>query len=169
MRTNRRTILLTALLAMGMAGCATLGAVLQPPRFSAVEGRDAELRILGPSADRPLGGAGVRIWARVENPNSVGLTLSRLAGILVVENARAADVDFPLGLPLTAAADTIIPLDLTLNFADLPGLAEVLVQAVGRNNVAYRLDGTLTVDAGILGQPSFGPTTWVAGNMRVFR
>lgn len=169
MNRARSATLVAAIVGVGLSGCATLGAVIQPPRFSAVEGQQAELRLLGPSADRPLGGAGVRIWARVENPNAVGLTLSRLAGSLVLEGARSANVDFPLGMPLTAAADTIVPLDVTLSFSDVPALAELLVQAVGRNNVAYRLDGTLSVDAGLLGQPSFGPSTWVTGNMRVFR
>lgn len=166
----QRTILSLATTAtLSLSGCATLGEILQPPRFSVVEGRDAELRLLGPGADRPIGGAAVRIWTRVQNPNSFGLTLSRLAGDLALEGTRAAGVDFPLGVPLTAAADTIIPLDVTLSFSDLPALAEVLTRAVGRNNVAYRLDGTLSVDAGLLGQPTFGPTTWVAGQMRVFR
>jgi hypothetical protein len=167
---TKHTILgLATLATLGLSGCATLGEVLQPPRFSVVEGREAELRLLAPGAGSPLGGAAIRIWTRVENPNAFGVTLSRLAGDLALEGTRAAGVDFPLGLPLTAAADTVVPLDVTLSFSDLPQLAEVLTRAIGRNHVAYRLDGTLSVDAGLLGQPTFGPTTWVAGQMRVFR
>jgi hypothetical protein len=157
--------------AVGSSGCATLGGALQiqPPRMSVVAERPAELRILGPSADRPLGGVAVRLWAHVENPNPLGIQLTRFAGHLALEGTRTAAVDFPLGIPLTASADTIVPFDLALSFSDMPALAEMLGRAVGRNNVAYRLQGTVAVDAGLLGQPSFGPSTWLAGDMRVFR
>jgi hypothetical protein len=69
-----------------------------------VEGREAELRVIGPSATGPLGGAALRIWTRVQNPNAFGLTLSALQGSLFLEGKRAGDVSFPLGLPLTATA-----------------------------------------------------------------
>lgn len=169
MNTGRWVTATAAVLILGASGCATLGEVLQPPRFSTVNGRPAELRLLGPSVDQPLGGAAIRIWARVENPNAIGITLSRLAGNLALEGTRAAGVDFPLGLPLTAAADTVVPLDVSLSFRDVPALADVIARAIGRNEVAYSLDGTLSVDAGLLGQPTFGPTTWLAGRMQVFR
>jgi hypothetical protein len=169
MYARRRILGLATVATLGLSGCATLGELMQAPRFSVVEGRDAELRLLGPGTGRPMGGAAIRIWTRVQNPNAFGVTLSRLAGELALEGTRAAGVDFPLGLPLSAAADTIVPLDVTLSFSDLPQLADVLTRAVGRNHVAYRLDGTLAVDAGLLGQPTFGPTTWVAGQMAIFR
>ena len=74
-----------------------------------------------------------------------------------------------LGLPLSAAGDTIIPLDVNISFSDLPGLVDVAQRIVTRNMVAYRLDGTLTVDAAPFGQPSFGPSTWISGESRVIR
>jgi hypothetical protein len=160
---------LTAALLVG--GCASLGLgdVIQPPRLSAVDGREAELRLAAPTANRPLGGATLRIWTRVENPNSFGLTLAALAGNLFLENERAADVQLPFGLPLTARADTIIPIDITIGFADVPGLVGVAERILSQNRIAYRLDGTLTVDAQPFGQPSFGPSTWLQGESRVMR
>lgn len=154
-----------------LGGCAALGldTVIQPPRFSTVPDRPAELRLVGPSASRPLGGAQVRLWARIENPNAFGLTLAALRGNLFLENARAADVNFPLGLPLLASGDTIIPLDVGISFSDLGDLAGAAQRIVTQNLVAYRLDGTITVDAGAFGQPSFGPTTWLQGETRVVR
>lgn len=154
-----------------VAGCAGLGleSVIQPPRFQQADGRQTELRLLAPSTSRPLGGASLRIWARVENPNAFGLTLGVLAGNLFLEGTRAADVNFPLGLPLLAGADTIIPLDVNLSFSDLPGLADVVQRAVTRNSVAYRVDGTIGVDAGPLGQPTLGPTTWLRGESVIVR
>lgn len=152
-----------------LGSCATLSQIVQPPRFSVASGRDTQLELLGPSSSRPLGGARLRIWARVENPNAFGLTLAALRGNIFLEDTRAGDVNFPLGLPLGATGDTIIPLDVNISFSDLPGLVDVAQRIVTRNMVAYRLDGTLTVDAAPFGQPSFGPTTWIQGESRVLR
>ncbi|MHB1170347.1 MAG: LEA type 2 family protein [Longimicrobiales bacterium] len=158
-------------MALLLASCAQLGlsAIVQPPRFSTVSGRDAEIRLLGPSAGRPLGGAAVRIYAHVENPNTFGLNLTRLAGDLFLEDTRAADVSFPLGLPLTAQQDTVIPIEIALSFSELGDLADVVSRVFTSNQVDYRLDGTLSIDAGALGEPSFGPQTWLQGSARVFR
>jgi hypothetical protein len=120
------------------ASCASLGSLanlVQPPRFEQDPDRPAEVRLLSPSFDQPLGGAGVRIWAKVTNPNPFGLTLSALKGTLLVEGTRAATGDFPLGLPLTAGQDSVVPLELAISFADLPGLAGVLRQA-GRSGTS---------------------------------
>lgn len=152
-----------------LAACATLGALIQPPTFDRVAGRDSELRLLGPSTSRPLGGAGVRVWARVGNPNAFGLTLSRLAGNLLLEGQQAATVDLPLGLPLVAQGDTIVPIDLNISFADVPGLANALRSAVTGNAISYSLVGNVVVDGGPLGDASFGPSTLLTGDLRVLR
>lgn len=143
-----------------------LRAFVQPPRFEEARDRPAEIRLLGPGANRPLGGAGVRIWASVTNPNAFGFTLSRLRGQLFLEDSRATEIDLPLGLPLTAGATETFPIDLSVSFADLPGLADVIRRAIGRQPIAYRVDGTIGVDAGRYGQPEFGPLTWLRGEIR---
>ena len=112
-----------------------LSAIVQPPRFTTASGRNAEIRLLGPSASRPLGGAAIRIWAHVENPNTFGLNLTRLAGDLFLSDTRAADVSFPLGLPLTAQQDTIIPIEIALSFSELEGLADVVRRVLSSNKV----------------------------------
>ena len=152
------------------SGCAALGdlrSLIQPPRFEQVPGRRAEIRLLGPSVSQPIGGAGVRLWARVSNPNPFGLTLGTLRGTLHLENARAADVEFPLGLPLRASESSEIPIDLSVSFSDLPGLADVIRRAANRDPLVYRLDGTIGVDAGQLGRPTFGPMTILQGETAV--
>lgn len=151
------------------AGCATIGQLVQPPTFSTSSTRASQLQLLAPSLSRPLGGASIRVWARVQNPNAFGLTLSRLAGDLRLEGEHAAEVDLPLGLPLPAQRDTVIPIDLNVSFSELPDLARALRDAVTRNAVAYQLVGTLAVDAGPLGQPSFGPSTWLNGQLQIVR
>jgi hypothetical protein len=170
MRTGTiRTLGFVAAAALSLGSCATLSQIVQPPQFTVAEGRDTQLRLLGPSSSRPLGGATLRIWTRVQNPNAFGLTLAALRGNVFLEDTRAGEVNFPLGLPLSATGDTIIPLDINISFSDLPGLVDVAQRIVTRNMVAYRLDGTVTVDAAPFGQPSFGPSTWIRGESRVIR
>lgn len=106
----------------------------------------------------------MRLWTRVSNPNPFGLTLGTLNGTLYLEERRAADAEFPLGLPLSARGETTIPIDLSISFSDLPGLADVVRRAAGREPLAYRLEGTIGVDAGRLGNPVFGPMTLLRGN-----
>jgi hypothetical protein len=149
--------------------CASLGplaGLVRAPRFEQVPGQPAELRLTGPTLARPLGGANVRLWTRVTNPNPFGLTLSTLTGTLLLEEARAATADFPLGLPLDAGGASTIPIDLSVDFRDVPGLGDVIRRAAGREPIAYTLEGTIGVDAGRFGTPVFGPMTIVRGTVR---
>ena len=169
MKAIRRSAL--ALLALAaLSGCASLGQLgLQAPEFH-VDGRQqAQLRLLGPGPGRPSGGAAVRLYARVRNPNPVGLTLSALAGTLQLQGRDAAQVSFPLGVPLQGGAETVIPLDIMVSFDDIPNLATTVFRAVTGQSINYRLNGTVGVDAGVLGQPTFGPMTLLAGDVRVTR
>lgn len=170
MMQKRKPFLLLAVTLL-LAGCATVAELIrvEPPRFQAAEGRRSELRLLGPSQQRPLGGAAIRIWARVQNPNAFGLTLSTVEGDLLLEGARAAAVDLPLGLPLRAHQDTVVPIDLAVSFADVPGLADAAVRLLTERTVEYRLDGRFGVDAGAFGRPTFGPTTLLRGELDVRR
>ncbi|MDX1661793.1 MAG: LEA type 2 family protein [Gemmatimonadota bacterium] len=167
-RTRRWTTTVTILAALALAGCATLETLgVTPLRFEEAEDRSTRLRIVGPTAGDPLGGASIRIWAEVENPNGFGLTLTRLAGDLFVEDSESIAVDFPLGLPLAARQDTVIPLDVSIGFDDLPSLGRAARAAIAGESLTYRLDGSFTVDAGAWGQPRFGPLTLLSGEMRV--
>lgn len=153
-------------------GCASLnglGSLVQAPRFTAAEGREAEIVLRGPSRDFPLGGAAVRLHARVFNPNPFGLRLSTLVGDLFLDGTRAAAVDFPLGLQLIANDEAEIPIDLAIGFDDVPRLAQVVGRALSGSSMGYRLDGRIGVDAGPLGRPTFGPMTVLAGDVRVRR
>lgn len=165
----RRKLILLGILAFVASACAgleQLRGLVQAPKFEQEPGRQAEIRLIGPSVSQPAGGAGVRLWTRVTNPNPFSLTLGTLRGTLHLEDSRAADVDFPLGLPLRAGSDATIPIDLSISFSDLPGLANVVRRAVSRQPLAYRLEGTVGVDAGQLGQPTFGPMTLLTGEVR---
>ena len=154
-----------------LPGCATLGAlgsIIRPLEIDAAPGRPAELRLGSGRLGLPEA-ATLRLWARVHNPNSFGLTLSAIDGSVYLEDTRAASVDFPLGLPLQPGLEEIIPLDVSLRLSDLPGLGGVLGRAVSGDPLAYRLEGRFSVDAGALGQPTFGPATLLRGEVRPFR
>ena len=152
-----------------VAGCAELNqlaALVRAPQFEQAPDHQAEIRVMGAGSGLPIGGAGVRLWAKVTNPNPFNLTLGTLKGTLYLEDSRAADVDFPFGLPLSAGGDTTVPIDLTVSFSNLPGLADTIRRAISRQPLAYRLEGTIGVDAGRLGQPIFGPMTLLRGEVR---
>lgn len=163
-----RRLCCASLAALVLSGCAhldRLGAFVQPPRFEQARDRPAELRLIGRRPDLPLGGAGIRLWTTVTNPNAFGLTLGTLSGTLYLEGTHAAEADFPLGLRLNPGEGSTVPIDLSISFADLPGLADVIRRAANRQPLAYRFDGTIGVDAGALGHPVFGPMTLLNGTV----
>jgi hypothetical protein len=162
-------LIIAGLLTLSVTSCAALEnlrAFVQAPKFEEAPGQRAEIRLHGPTSSDPLGGAAIRLWTKVSNPNAFGFTLGTLRGTLNIEDSRAANVDFPLGLPLRAGEQTVVPIDLSVSFSDLPGLANVVRRAANRQPLAYHLDGTIGVDAGQLGQPVFGPMTLLRGEMR---
>jgi len=162
-------VVITVALSLTLAACATLEQLrqlVQPPRFAESADHSAEIRLLGPGVNRPLGGASVRLWASVRNPNRFGFTLSTLRGSLFLQDSRASEIDLPLGLPLSAGATETFPIDFSISFADLPGLVDAIRRAIGGQSIAYRFDGTVGVDASPYGRPEFGPMTILRGNVR---
>jgi hypothetical protein len=154
-------------LIIGAAGCATLGQlaqIVQPPRFRQADNHPAEIRLVAPSVRNRVGAAG-----EVTNPNAFGFTLSTVNATLALEGSHAATGDFPLGLPLHAGQQSVVPLDLTINFSDMPGLAGVARQIAAGGAIDYQLDGTIGIDAGRLGTPTLGPMPLTRGELRVMR
>ena len=152
-----------AVIVASSAGCAALQqlqAFIQPPRFEQDDQSRSEIRLRGTS------GASVRIWTRVQNPNSFGVTLGTLRGTLHLEGSRAATVDFPFGLPLQARGEEIVPIDISVDFRDVPGLGQAISRAISRQPIAFELDGTIGIEAGRLGMQTLGPMTWLRGEIR---
>jgi len=164
----KRAAILVSLVLLG--GCLELGKIagglVLPPRFAEARDRQAEFRLLPISRDRVLGGAGIRLWATVTNPNPFGFTLSTLRGTLFLDDTKTATTDFPLGLTLVAGGESTVPIELSISFAELPGLRDVIRRAIDREPVAYHLDGTIAVQAGQFGTPVFGPMTLLRGTVR---
>ena len=166
MRNFRRSAVRAVVLAAivwSMPGCTALQQLqqfIQPPRFVQDDQSRSEIRLRG------ITGADVRIWTRVSNPNSFGLTLGTLQGTLHLEGSRAATVDFPLGLPLQPQSEEIVPIDISVDFRDVPGLGNAIARAVARQPIAFEIEGTVGVSAGRLGEQRLGPMTWLRGELR---
>jgi len=171
-RNSRARIALVVLVSViattgACAGLANLQQIIRPPRFEQAPGQPAELRLLGPTATSPLGGAGVRVWLQVRNPNPFGFTLSTIDADLMLEGNHAASGSFPLGLPLNAGQQSVVPLDLSISFADVPALSRSIGRLATGGTAAYQLDGTVGIDAGRFGTPTFGPMTLTTGQLQV--
>jgi hypothetical protein len=148
---------------LGGSGCTALEglrALVQPPHFEQDDQQRSEIRINGTT------GAGVRIWTRVSNPNSFGLTLGTLRGTLHLEGSRAATVDFPLGLPLQPHDEEVVPIDISVDLRDIPGLGQAIGRAISRQPIDYELEGTIGLRAGGFGEQTFGPMTILRGELR---
>ena len=161
-------IVVAAVMSICGVGCATLGPLarmISPPRFEQAPGERTEVQLLPPGQAGGLGGASVRIWTHITNPNPFGIRLSTLDGDLYLEDVRAANGSFPLGLTLNARGDSVVPLDLRIDFSDVSALGGALRRALAGEAIPFRLDGTVSIDAGPLGQPSFGPSTWLRGDL----
>jgi hypothetical protein len=164
-----RALLAANLITVTALGCTTLEglrAIIQPPRFEQASDRPSEISLLPVQSGRVPVGATVRIWTDVTNPNPVGFTLSTVRATLLLDDEEAADADFPLGLPLQPLQTETVPFDLTVSFANLPRLANVIRQAASGGGLRFRLEGTIGVDAGRFGQPTFGPLTLLSGDLR---
>jgi hypothetical protein len=161
-------MVVVAVMSTSGIACASLGSlakIISPPTFEQARGERTEVQLLPPGRSGRLGGASVRIWAHVTNPNPFGIRLSTLDGDLYLEGTRAAIASFPLGLPLAARGDWVVPLDLKIDFAEVPALGGALRRAIAGEPIAFRLDGTVSIDAGPLGRPSFGPSRWLSGEL----
>lgn len=167
-RTSAALVLAVASLFV-LSGCATLAKALgvESPSFELAEGRSSHVSLALPSISSPRGTAVVTLWTRVRNPNDFGFTLSTLRGDLSLEGRDMADVDLPLGLPLGARGDTVIPLEIRFPIPDMEELGSLGEALLRQRSVGYALDGTIGVDAGELGEPTFGPRTWLDGEIGV--
>jgi hypothetical protein len=166
--TRVRALAAGAILALPAFGCATLNALgigIQPLRFSNDRDRPAELRLGSGLGGLPTS-AVLTLWARVENPNPVGLTLSTIDGTVFLDDTRAASVDLPLGLPLEAQMEELVPIEVSIRLSDIPRLGGTLLRALEGEGVPYRLEGRFSVQAGQLGSPTFGPMTLLSGEVR---
>src|SRR2546426_993046 len=129
-----------------------IGRLIQPPRFETAEDRASEIRLVGPRSGQPLGGAAVRVWTRVRNPNPFGVTLSTIRATLFLEDTRAADGEFPLGLPLLA--------QVSLQVEPRERVALIGRNGTGKSTLLRIISGEVSPDSG---------TVWRQPALRIAR
>ncbi len=155
---STRILAVATLLAAGLALSACL---TKAPTFEQAADRTPEIRMLPPGAQYPAGGAAIRLWARVTNPNSFGFTLRDVHANLLLDGTRAATGNVPLGVTVNAQDATVFPIDLAINFADVPSIGDMMRRGLVGQAVPYQLSGTVDVEAGHL--VTFGPMTLITG------
>ena len=107
----------------------------------------------------------LRLWTRISNPNPVGITLSTLRADVSFDGTRAATFRWGSRSRRAAGGESDVPLDLSIDFADLPGLADVLRRTIATQQVPYEVHGSFSIEAGALGRPSFGPLRLFQGRL----
>lgn len=125
-RSARRALAVGSLMAtaLGTGACWGLARVLgvEAPRLETAPERESVLTLDAASLLTGRPRATLRIWTRITNPNDFALTLSTLRGSVFLEDNEMAEVDLPLGLPLLAARDTVIPIDVGFGMPALSSL-----------------------------------------------
>jgi hypothetical protein len=69
--------------------------------------------------------------------------------------------------PLTAGQQNVVPLDLSISFADVPALSRTVGRLAVGGTAPFDLDGTIGIDAGRFGTPTFGPMRLTSGELHV--
>jgi len=109
--------------------------------------------------------ATLRIRTRASNPNPVGVRLAGLDFDLYVNGTRAGSGSFTGGVDLPPRGQTVLDLEVTTSLEEGGRLVADLAEAARGQRTAYRLVGTVSLAAGRLGNPRFGPLTIVSGTL----
>ncbi|ADV67879.1 LEA type 2 family protein [Deinococcus maricopensis] len=146
-----------AVLAATLSACVPGQPLLQVPTFQVDGARLTSITL--PGGGRPAT-ATLTIALRVQNPNPLPLRVANIGGAVTLDGEDVGHVDFPnIALPARGEARQQAVVTLPITFAN----AGVFLRVARGQQVAYRVDGTFTVDAGPLGRPTFGPYTLVQG------
>ncbi|HET9595757.1 MAG TPA: LEA type 2 family protein [Anaeromyxobacteraceae bacterium] len=89
-----------------------------------------------------LEGVTITLRYRLDNPNSFGLDLDRLAYKLEVEGKQVVEGNLPAGVHLAPKGATPLAVPVRLRWKDLPGFGELLLT---RSDVGYRVSGVAGV------------------------
>lgn len=153
----RPALLLAALPALVLSACAPRQTVLQVPEFVIEDVRLTAFNVAIPAS------ATLTLRLRVYNPNPYPLRLARADGRFVLDGRDVGALALPnVDLPARAETSQNARLDLPVSLENL-GL---FLRVARGEAVSYRVDGTFTVDAGLLGRPTFGPYTLSQGVLR---
>lgn len=152
-------VVLAALMAL-LSGCAPRQAFVQVPEIKVESVRLVSLTVPGFTAP-PV--ANLTMKLRVYNPNAYAVRLVRAHGRFVLDGSDVGSVELPnIDLPARGEAQQDAHVSIPVSFSTV---APFLRVARGES-VSYRIDGSFVLDAGIFGQPPFGPYTLAQGVIR---
>ncbi len=154
------TLTLALPLTLSLTACfPRTSGLVQAPR---IEVEDTTLERLNPPGLGVEAGATLGLKLKITNPNPYGLSLNRVQGKFFLDGVETVNVDLP-GFAVAPAGSSSLKteINLPLNEATL----SKLVKVVRGGSVTYRLDGTVTLDAGLLGKPTLGPYTVLQGRL----
>lgn len=132
-------LLLTALTA-----CVPGASVVAPPTFQVVADDTRLVRLEPPGVGS--GAAVVRIALNATNPNPIPIEIAGLDAAFVLAGRNVAQSRFPDGVALAANGTSRWTVEVEVPLAEAPHVAEQMARLVTGSPVAYRLDGTLTLD-----------------------
>jgi LEA14-like dessication related protein len=90
-----------------------------------------------------LEGATVAFRFDVDNPNSIGVDLARVAWGIEVEGTRIVTGELPGGLKIPAMGTGPVSFPVRVRYRDVPGIVSLL--SAGRDDVRYRLFGAVGI------------------------
>lgn len=156
MRLNSAFLLLVIAV---ITACAPGASVLAPPSFTVVSEQTGLVRLEPPGVGN--GAAVFRLVLDARNPNPIGVQLAGLDGDFYLEGRRVAASRFTDGIALPAQGVARLTLDVEAPLAEAPHLLAQLARLMAGETVAYRLDGTVSVD--VLGTRQRYPSLTLAG------
>lgn len=130
---NRQSIFWVCIFLFALAGCATLKDIIQEP---AVSFKDVSPQNMSLSEGSFL------FNFNVSNPNSFGLTLSKISYDLRINERNFIKDTLENGIKVPAEGSAVMSIPVTVRYADLFGS---LKEALGSDSIAYALNGTVGI------------------------
>ena len=137
---RRRRAILVAGLALALSGCATLRVLLGQVQRPQLVFQHAS------ATDLSLAGVTVRLQYQLTNPNDIALKVASLSYQLEVEGTRVTGGELPGGMDIPAKGQTQIAIPVRIEFANVPGLIQRLMN---KSDFGYKVSGTVGVSTPI--------------------
>jgi len=145
----RSRLLAIAVLLMPLAGCATLGPEIQPPRLSVVS-----VGML--SAD--VFSQQFRVRLHVQNPNSLEIPVTGIEYELFLEGDSFAEGVSNQSFVVPAMGESEFDMSVRTNFVSSIGRLMSRMNGREGNKVSYTITGKVTIDLPFVGDIPFADT-----------
>lgn len=161
----------TAATALLLSACTPTQPIVQVPKIQVQDVQLTRLDLPGGLASlaavfNGLPGAPVAhilMDLQVTNPNPLPLRMTNIAADLIIDGQNMGRVDLPnVDLPARGATQQLAEIALPVSAQT----AQNILKVARGQLVTYRLDGTFSVNMGLLGVQTFGPYTLSQGQWK---